>query len=86
MISFTPVNEEIAKKLKSLKILNGFIEKGFTERKAFIQFVMEECPALNNYKGMNKLSNFWASRDFSMNEQLEKVLAGLKTHSYARSN
>lgn len=78
MITISPINEDIEKKLNSLRILNEFMKKGFVERKAFVQVVMEECPELSGYSGMNKLNNFWASRDFSINDKLEQVLENLK--------
>lgn len=78
MVTISPVNDDIAKKVNSLKILNEFVSKGFVERKAFVQVVMDECPELRNYDGMTKLNNFWALRDFSINDKLEQVLENLK--------
>ncbi|WP_156424161.1 hypothetical protein [Myroides odoratus] len=78
MMTIVAANEDIAKKIRAIKILNEFISKGFVERKAFVQVVMEECPELNNYNGTTKLNNFWALRDFSINDKLEQVLENLK--------
>ena len=78
MITIAPFNDEIAKRLNALKILNGFLAMGISERKAFVQVIMDECPELNNLQGMNKLNNFWATRDFTLNDTLEKILTDLK--------
>lgn len=78
MITITPANADIEKKVRSLKILNGFVEAGFEERKAFVQVCLDECEDLNNYQGISKLNNFWALREFSLNDKLEKVLDNLK--------
>lgn len=78
MVTIRPVNEEIAKKLNALRILNDFIALGFNERKSFAQVVMDECPEFKDMNGLVKLNNFWALRDFSINEKLEKVLDNLK--------
>ncbi|WP_158962570.1 hypothetical protein [Myroides fluvii] len=78
MVTISPINEDIEKKLNSLRILNEFMKKGFVERKSFVQVVMDECPELSTYSGMTKLNNFWASRDFSINDKLEQVLENLK--------
>lgn len=78
MITIIPANDDIAKKIKTMKILNDFMKNGFDERKAFVQVVMDECPELNNITGMTKLNNFWALRDFSINDKLEQVLENLK--------
>lgn len=78
MITIVPVNEDMTRRVSSLKILNEFMKNGFTERKSFVRVCMDECPELNNYSGMNRLNNFWAGRDFSINNQLEEVLEILK--------
>jgi len=72
------VDEEIALRAKALKILSDFRGLGYTTRKSFIAIVMEALPELNSHEGGNRLVNFWAGREFKLNNDLEKVLDNLK--------
>ena len=73
-----PANNEMAKKVAAVRLLNDFIVLGFEERKVFVQVVIDIYPDFNNMKGVNKLNNFWALREFSINDELEDVLEKLK--------
>ncbi len=77
-MSIVPANSEMAKKIAAVGLLNDFVAFGFEERKAFVQVVIDIYPDFNNMKGVNKLNNFWALREFSINDELENVLEKLK--------
>ncbi|MDM1378798.1 hypothetical protein [Myroides marinus] len=77
-MSIVPANTDMAKKIAAVGLLNKFVAHGFEERKAFVQVVIDIYPDFNNLKGVNKLNNFWALREFSINDELEKVLETLK--------
>ncbi|MDM1325893.1 hypothetical protein ACKLNQ_02580 [Myroides odoratimimus] len=77
-MSIVPANSEMAKKIAAVGLLNDFVSFGFEERKAFVQVVIDIYPDFDNMKGVNKLNNFWALREFSINDELEKVLETLK--------
>ncbi|MGG5617002.1 hypothetical protein ACPDHD_11855 [Myroides odoratimimus] len=77
-MSIVPANSEMAKKIAAVGLLNDFVAFGFEERKAFVQVVIDIYPDFDNMKGVNKLNNFWALREFSINDQLESVLETLK--------
>lgn len=79
VIEIHAADEEIAIRAKSLKILSDFRVLGFVTRKSFLTVVMEHCPELNSHDGGNRLVNFWAGREFRLNNQLEKVLETLKS-------
>ncbi|MDM1345723.1 hypothetical protein [Myroides marinus] len=78
-MSIVPANTDMAKKIASVVLLNKFVAHGFEERKAFVQMVIDIYPGFDNMKGINKLNNFWALREFSINDELEKVLETLKS-------
>lgn len=78
MVKMVPANTDMAKKIAAVNLLNEFVAFGFGERKAFVQVCLDECDDLNNLSGINKLNNFWALREFSINDKLEKVLETLK--------
>lgn len=72
------VDADIASRVKSLLLLNEFKRRGFVERKAFVNIVLEKMPHLRTDEGINKLRNFWATREFSINEEVELTLDLLK--------
>lgn len=78
VIEIHAADEEIAERAKSLKLLSDFRALGFKSRKSFLTVVMDLVPELNNHAGGNRLVNFWATREFKMNDVLESVLNELK--------
>lgn len=77
-IEITAVDDEIANRAYALWLLNEFRALGFETRKAFVNVVMDYLPELNSFQGGCRLNNFWASREFGLSEELEKVLEHLK--------
>lgn len=71
-------DEDMANRAQSLYLLNEFKCMGFTDRKGFLTIVLEKMPELDNRSGINRLQNFWAGRDFSINEEIDLVLDLLK--------
>ena len=76
-MSIKPVNNEMAKKIAAVSLLNDFVSFGF-DRRSFVQVVVDVYPSFDNIKGVNKLNNFWALREFSINSELTDVIEKLK--------
>lgn len=76
-MSIVPVNSEMAKKVTAVGLLNDFVAFGF-DRRSFVQVVIDIHPSFNNLQGVNRLNNFWALREFSINSELIEVLGQLK--------
>ncbi|MDM1057894.1 hypothetical protein [Myroides odoratimimus] len=79
MTKMIPANTDMAKKIAAVGLLNAFIAHGFEERKAFVQMVVDVLPGFDNIRGVKKLENFWALREFSINDELNTVLERLKS-------
>ncbi len=78
VIEIHAVDDEIAIRAKALKILSDFRGLGFTTRKSFLNVVMSHVAELDSHDGGNRLVNFWAGREFKLNDQLENLLENLK--------
>lgn len=68
------VDQDMANRARALVLLNEVKRLGFVERKAFVNVVLEKMPHMDNIHDVNKLRNFWATREFSINEEVELVL------------
>lgn len=75
-IQIDPVDSEIELLGSALQILNDFRKLGFTDRKSFVEYVMDENRVYCNFGGLTKLNNFWGFRikDPKLNADLIIIL------------
>jgi hypothetical protein len=80
LIQFIPIDEDMNLLGNAVSILNDFKKKGFNERSAFVELVMDLDPTYKSYENIQKLQNFWAGRvkDKLLNRDLIQVLEKIK--------
>lgn len=79
-ITITPHDDEMAEKLRALAVINGFRQKGFETRAAFMEVITHKLPEYCDVKGVAFLQGFWLGRvrDAELINDLEGVLESLK--------